>query len=254
MAALPERVDILGVGVHALNMDSAVAALADAVTEGRKGYVCVTGVHGIMEAQGDEQLRQILNGSFLTTPDGMPTVWIGRSTGHKAMRRVYGPELMLQVCQASVAAGWTHYFYGGNEGVADELKQRLQQRYPGLQVVGTYTPPFRPLNESEEQALIDDVAAKRPDFFWVGLSTPKQERFMADYIDRLDTTVMLGVGAAFDIHTDRVREAPGWIQTAGLQWLHRLAQEPSRLGPRYLVNNPKFVAKYLMTRLKPSQS
>src|SRR3990167_5978032 len=137
------RVDILGVGVHALNSESAIDALSEAVAQNQKGYVCVTGVHGIIEAQDDPSFKEILNQSFLTTHDGMPTVWMGWAYGHKSMDRVYGPEMMAEVCRQSSQRGWTHFFYGGQEGVAEELKAALELRYPGLSVVGTYTPPFR---------------------------------------------------------------------------------------------------------------
>jgi N-acetylglucosaminyldiphosphoundecaprenol N-acetyl-beta-D-mannosaminyltransferase len=238
-------VDILGVGVHALNMRSAVDILDDAATNGTKGYVTVTGVHGIMEAQDDTSFRDVLNSSLLTTPDGMPTVWIGRSRGFSSMGRVYGPELMLEVCQRSLQTRHTHFIYGGAPGVAEDLAEVLQTRYPGLEIVGTCTPPFRPLNASEERDLIARMNELRPDFFWVCLGAPKQERFMAEYSAKLATTVMVGVGAACDILTGRTRDAPRWVKRSGLQWLHRLLQEPRRLWRRYLILNPRFVYSLL---------
>jgi N-acetylglucosaminyldiphosphoundecaprenol N-acetyl-beta-D-mannosaminyltransferase len=237
------RVNILGVGVNAINMPQAVDIVTTAAAQNKKGYVCVTGVHGIMEAQKDPAFRKILNRSLLTTPDGMPTVWVGRWNRHAQMRRVYGPDFMLNVCAASVEKGYTHFLYGGVEGVADQLKTELVKKFPGLQVVGTYTPPFRPLNSSEKADLQSQISKLRPDFFWVGLSTPKQERFMAEYLPKLDTKVMVGVGAAFDMHTGRAQDSPDWVKNAGLQWLHRLLQEPSRLWKRYLINNPIFMYK-----------
>ncbi|MFM8358377.1 MAG: WecB/TagA/CpsF family glycosyltransferase [Verrucomicrobiota bacterium] len=239
----PPRVNVLGVGISVLNLETAVAVLAGAVRAGRRGYVCVTGVHGVMESQSDEALRRIHNASLLTTPDGMPMVWLGRQAGHRSMDRVYGPDLMERVFAWSQGSGATHFFYGGNTGVAEELKGRLEARFPGIRVVGTATPPFRPLTAGEENALVEQVAALRPDFFWVGLSTPKQERFMAAYLPRLETKVMLGVGAAFDFHAGRVDQAPRWIQRSGFEWLYRLAQEPRRLWRRYLRNNPLFLWK-----------
>jgi N-acetylglucosaminyldiphosphoundecaprenol N-acetyl-beta-D-mannosaminyltransferase len=241
-SSLP-RVNILGVGVNAINMPQAVDLVSSAVSQGRKGYVCVTGVHGIMEAQKDPVFRTILNRSMLTTPDGMPTVWVGRLNAYSQMRRVYGPDFMMEVCSVSVERGYTHFLYGGVEGVADRLKSELTTKFPGLNVVGTYTPPFRPLNASENAELQATISKLRPDFFWVGLSTPKQERFMAEYLSKLDAKVMVGVGAAFDIHTGRAQDSPDWVKSAGLQWLHRLLQEPSRLWKRYLINNPIFMYK-----------
>ena len=237
------RVNILGVGVNAIDMHQAVNLVTSAVAQSRKGYVCVTGVHGIMEAQKDPAFRSILNRSMLTTPDGMPTVWVGRMNRHSQMRRVYGPDFMLNVCSVSVQKGYTHFLYGGVDGVADQLKNKLTTKFPGLQIVGTYTPPFRPLNRVESADLQHRISKLRPDFFWVGLSTPKQERFMAEYLPKLDAKVMVGVGAAFDIHTGRAKDSPDWVKNAGLQWLHRLLQEPSRLWKRYLINNPVFMYK-----------
>ncbi|PWU14069.1 MAG: glycosyltransferase [Verrucomicrobia bacterium] len=237
----PARVNVLGVGVSAINLDSAVRLIAEALAQKRKGYVCVTGVHGVSEAQEDPAFREILNHAFLNTPDGMPMVWMGRAQGFGQMARVYGPDLMLRVCELSCEKGYSHFFYGGGQGVAEELKNRLQQRFPGLKVVGTYTPPFRPLTADEEDALTRHLLECKPDIFWVGLSTPKQEKFMASHIDKLTATLFFGVGAAFDFHAGRLRQAPRWMQRAGLEWLFRLCCEPRRLWKRYLKNNPLFV-------------
>lgn len=246
---LPPRVNVLGVGISALNLESAVAMLAATLAEGRRGYVCVTGVHGVMESQADPELRRIHNASLLTTPDGMPMVWAGRLAGHRAMSRVYGPELMEHVFAWSQKSGATHFFFGGNTGVAEELRTRLEKRYSGLRIVGTYTPPFRPLNATEEATLNAQVAAVKPDFFWVGLSTPKQERFMATYLPRLETRIMLGVGAAFDFHAGRVSQAPRWIQRSGFEWLYRTVREPKRLWKRYATNNPRFAWRFTLQAL-----
>lgn len=246
------RVNVLGVGVSALNLESATAAIDVALERKARGYVCVTGVHGVSEAQVDPAFRSILNRSFLNTPDGMPMVWMGRLQGFGHMGRVYGPDLMLCLCELSVRRGFTHFFYGGGNGVAEELKSRLQERFPGLKVAGTYTPPFRPLNAEEAEELAREVARLKPDLFWVGLSTPKQEKFMAEYFEKLDATIFLGVGAAFDFHAGRVRQAPRWMQRGGLEWLFRLACEPRRLWKRYFKNNPLFILRALaqLTGLK----
>ena len=236
------RANVLGVGVHAVDLDSAARIIEDAVTTGRRGYVCVTGVHGVMEAQRDPQFRKILNRALLVTPDGMPTVWVGRLQGLKSMQRVFGPDLVFAVCRRSIALGMRHFLYGGNPGVADLLADNLRRLFPGLEIVGTYSPPFRPLQPSEQKALERKLAVLRPDIVWVGLSTPKQERFMSVNLNRLSCTVMVGVGAAFDIHTGRVSDAPDWVKNAGLQWAHRLWQEPRRLWKRYLLNNSTFLA------------
>jgi N-acetylglucosaminyldiphosphoundecaprenol N-acetyl-beta-D-mannosaminyltransferase len=234
------------VGISAIDMRQAVARCVRLLDSGKKGCVCVTGVHGIMEAQRDPAFRDVLNRSFLCTPDGMPTVWIGRLRGQRTMRRVYGPDFMLALCRSSVARRERHFLYGGAPGTVERLQTRLQLLVPGIHIVGAHTPPFRDLSQNEEEELIAQVAACRPDIFWVGLSTPKQERFMSSMLHRLDTHLMVGVGAAFDIHAGLLDEAPAWMKTSGLQWLHRLGQEPRRLWKRYLTNNPRFVWQILL--------
>lgn len=238
------RVNVLGVGISVLNLRTAVAAMAEAVAARRKGYICVTGVHGVMEAQTDAGFKDILNRAFLCTPDGMPMVWAGKLNGQREMSRVYGPDLMLDVCAWSESSGCRHFFYGGADGVADLLVEKLRARFPKLEVAGTYTPPFRALNADEERQLQEAVRASRPDILWVGLSTPKQEKFMAEYLPKLDVTLMVGVGAAFDFHSGRVQQAPYWMQRSGLEWFYRLCSEPRRLAKRYLRNNPLFVLKF----------
>ena len=240
---MTKRVNVLGVGISVLNLRTALDAIAEAVRARRKGYLCVTGVHGVMEAQDDPDFKAILNGAFLCTPDGMPMVWAGRLAGHRDMRRVYGPDLMLDVCRWSETSGCKHFFYGGAEGVAELLAQKLKSRFPKMEIAGTFTPPFRPLNAAEEKQFSETIRAAQPDILWVGLSTPKQEKFMAKFLPKLDVTLMVGVGAAFDFHAGRVRQAPRWMQRGGLEWLFRLCSEPRRLGMRYLKNNPLFAWK-----------
>jgi N-acetylglucosaminyldiphosphoundecaprenol N-acetyl-beta-D-mannosaminyltransferase len=245
-----DRINVLGVGVTPLNIPLAVVAMQEAIENRTKGYICVTGVHGVSEAQGNPAFRAILNGAFLNTPDGMPMVWLGKLDGHVEMDRVYGPDLLLQSCRVSRQAGWKHFFYGGAPGVAGQLAAALRARYPYLNVVGTYTPPFRPLNDEERNELRNQVAQARPDIIWVGLSTPKQEAFMAEALPWLDTALMVGVGAAFDLLSGRVRQAPRWIQRCGLEWLYRMFQEPRRLWRRYLTNNPIFAARLLLQKAR----
>ena len=247
-----KRVNVLGVGISVLNLQTALAAIADAVRARRKGYICVRDAHGVMLAQKDAAFRRILNEAFLCTPDGMPMVWMGRLRGHREMSRVYGPDLMLAVCAWSEKNPCRHFFYGGVPGVAEMLAEKLRAKFPKLEVVGTYTPPFRPLNPEEEKELQEMVLAAKPDILWVGLSTPKQEYFMAEFLPKLDATLMIGVGAAFDFHSGRVKQAPRWMQRSGLEWFYRLCQEPRRLAKRYFKNNPLFALKCLaqLTGLK----
>lgn len=224
-----------------LNIPDAVRRILGAIEQRQRGYICVTGVHGIMESRTDASLRAILNNAFLCTPDGMPTVWMGKLSGHHDMSRVYGPDLMLAVMQATRDKPVRHFFYGGQEGVAEDLKVKLEQRFPGVRVAGTFCPPFRPLTDEEVRDLQDQVRTAEADIVWVGLSTPKQERFMAQYLPQLDTSVMIGVGAAFDFHSGRVKQAPVWIQRNGLEWLYRVMQEPKRLWRRYFSIVPRFM-------------
>lgn len=235
-----QKANVLGIGVHALTMRTAVDEITTAVLTRHKGYVCVAGVHGVMEARRDPFLARIFRDAFLVVPDGMPTVWMGRWQG-LSMARVFGPDLMLAVLRERRLAHAKHYLYGSLPGVAKQLEQMLVQNFPGLRIVGSYCPPFRPLSTSEQSDLVGEVNRLQPDIIWVGLSTPKQEVFMADYLPKLETTVMIGVGAAFDFHTGRINDSPIWIKQMGLQWLHRLAQDPRRLWRRYLLNNPPFV-------------
>jgi N-acetylglucosaminyldiphosphoundecaprenol N-acetyl-beta-D-mannosaminyltransferase len=232
-----QRVNVLGVGVSAINLSLARDFLAGAIRDKTRGYICVTGVHGVMECQDDDTLRKIHNRALLCTPDGMPMVWCGKLSGHREMTRVYGPDLMLEICQLP---GVRHFLYGGANGAAQELQQQLRNKFPKLQIVGTYEPPWRALNEQEEAKLTQQVQQAKPDIIWVGLSTPKQERFMAQYLPKLDVTLMIGVGAAFDLLSGRVAQAPRWIQRSGLEWLYRLCREPKRLWRRYFRNNPRF--------------
>ena len=235
------RANVLGVGVHATTLEEAVTLSGRLLQSGARGYVCLTGVHGVMEARRDPELRQILNQALLCLPDGMPTVWLGRAQGHRRMGRVYGPDYMAELCRWSSSRSYRHFFYGGKTGVAELLREQLEQRFQGIQIVGTYTPPFGPLSHAQEDELRQQVAACKPDILWVGLSTPKQERFMAEHVGKLDVALMASVGAAFDIHAGLLSDSPDWIKHCGLQWLDRLRKEPRRLWRRYLRNNPAFV-------------
>ncbi|MEI9979819.1 MAG: WecB/TagA/CpsF family glycosyltransferase [Edaphobacter sp.] len=248
--ACHEYADVLGVMVSAINMSGAVDAADRWISSGKSGYVCVTGVHGVMEAQKNPEFREILNHALMNTPDGMPMSWVGRLQGFDDMDRVFGPDFMSAMCQLSLERGYRHFLYGGKPGVAAKLKQSLETKFPGIQIVGIYTPPFRDLNPEEEDALLAQVRDCRPHILWVGLSTPKQERFMAQYVDRLQVPLLVGVGAAFDYHTGLIQDCSAWIKRAGLQWLHRLAQDPKRLWRRYLRNNPAFVWNITLQLLK----
>jgi N-acetylglucosaminyldiphosphoundecaprenol N-acetyl-beta-D-mannosaminyltransferase len=240
-AVLPPRVNVLGVGVSPLTRDLAVAIIERWISQGERQYVCVSGIHGVMESHRDEQLRAIHNRAGMVTTDGMPLVWLAKLYGHRHVERVYGPDLLLDVCARSVHHGWRHFFYGGGEGVARKLVARLHARFPELDVVGELCPPFRPLTPEEDQGAVERINATAPDIIWVGLSTPKQERWMSEHRAHLTAPVCIGIGAAFDFHAGLKRQAPPWMQRSGLEWLFRLGTEPRRLWRRYLRNNPLFV-------------
>ena len=236
-----ERYGVLGVWIDAVDPGRAGDVVEGWIARGERGYVCVCNVHVVMEARRDEALRAIVNEAALAVPDGMPLVWVGRLRGRGGVRRVYGPDLTLLLCEGAARRGYRCFFYGGAPGVAEQLAEELSRRYPGLRVVGAEAPPFRALTPAEDEEAVRRINAAAPDVVFVGLGCPKQERWMGAHRGRLRAAALVGVGAAFDFHTGRVRQAPRWMMRAGLEWLFRLGQEPRRLWRRYLVYNPLFV-------------
>lgn len=231
---LPPRTNVLGVGVHPINMEQAVDAIRGWIRRGEKHYVCLAPIHNILACQDDTDLKSLFNHSGLTTPDGMPLVWICRARGYKQAGRVYGPDLMAAVCQSTAASGERHFLLGGHPGVSERVRTALQADYPDLNIVGTFSPPFGPGDpDSEEQTLVA-INGVSPDIVWVALGSPRQERWMADHLDEIDAHALIGVGAAFDFLSGRKRQAPRWIQRSGFEWLFRLVNEPRRLWRRYL--------------------
>ena len=245
------RFDVIGIHVSAVDRAGVVATIADWIRRGDRQYVCVTGVHGVMESKRDPGLMEIHNRSGLTVPDGRPLLWAGRAAGLPDTGQVRGADLMLDVCRMAVEKGWSSYFYGGKDGVPERLVAKLCTQFPGLRVAGLHSPPFRPLTESEADAVVERINRAAPNLVWVGLSTPKQERWMSENRRRLDAPVLLGVGAAFDMNAGLVPTCPHLLQRLGLEWLFRLCLEPERLWRRYLTNNPRFVAAVLRHRPQP---
>lgn len=237
--------NLLGVRLSAVNLGSAVDALISAVRTGRKGYVCIRDAHGIVRCQNDHRLRKIHNEAFMVTPDGMPLVWALKATGHRQADRVYGPDLMLALMKEGQGLGLRHYLYGTTPDTLGRLERRLCSCFPDLRIVGSYSPPFRSLSDEERDEVAARINASGADVIWVGLSTPKQELWMAEMRDRLDAPVLVGVGAAFDFHAGVTRQAPRVIQRSGLEWLFRLACEPRRLWRRYAVTVPSFLGLLL---------
>lgn len=244
----PATVNVLGLRVAALTRQGAVDRILADVQADRKGYVCVSGVHGVIECRDDPQLAQIHNRASMMVPDGMPLVWALRQGGFGWAERIYGPDLMTSVMQASQGTGISHFLYGTTPAVLDRLRQNLQRRYPDIRIAGTYAPPFRPLHADEEDQIARAIDASGAGIVWVGLSTPKQERWMDRMRGKLQAPMLIGVGAAFDFHAGGKRQAPPLLQRSGLEWLFRLATEPKRLWRRYARIVPAYLALRTLQR------
>jgi N-acetylglucosaminyldiphosphoundecaprenol N-acetyl-beta-D-mannosaminyltransferase len=240
------RQNLLGVQISAINMDQALAAIESWIRDREPQYVCVTPAHSVMACYDHPELRAIYNASGLTTPDGMAIVWWLRWQKQKHVSRVYGPDLMLAVCQRSLAAGFKHFLYGGALGVGQDLAGCLKERYPGLQVAGVYSPPFRPLTPEEDRLASEMIIRSGADIVWVGIGSPRQEQWMSSHVGKVGAPVLVGVGAAFDFLSGRKRQAPRWVQRGGLEWLFRLFTEPGRLWRRYVLGYPRFVVLVLL--------
>ncbi|HXH49057.1 MAG TPA: WecB/TagA/CpsF family glycosyltransferase [Terriglobia bacterium] len=231
---------VLGVRVNAIQIPAVIATMESWIRNRTSThFVAVTGMHGVVEAHRQRTFRNILNSADLVVPDGMPLVWMGRRHGYTMPRRVYGPELM-ETFFKQTGDRYSHFFYGGADGVADLLAGKMHGLY-GIRIAGTYCPPFRNLTAEEDRQVTSRIQLTAPDVLWVGLSTPKQEKWMCDFREKVDVPVMVGVGAAFDFHTGRVRQAPTWMREHGLEWFFRLVSEPRRLWRRYLVYGSQLV-------------
>lgn len=237
---LPPRFPVLDVGVNAVRFNQVLDLLCQWVAERRRVYLSLCNAFTVIAAHDSPAMAEVVNQATLSVPDGMPLVWLGRRQRH-VVERVYGPDLMLALCERGEALGLRHYFYGGGEGVNERLAQRLRERFPRLIVAGMHSPPFRELSTDEERRIADDINAARPDVVWVGLGTPKQDFWIARNRPLLEAPVLIPVGAAFDFHSGAKPQAPLWMQRSGLEWLFRLLSEPRRLWKRYLINNPRFV-------------
>lgn len=244
----PERLNVIGIGVSAVNVDLAVREIGRWIATGRREYVCVTGMHGAVESLTSEPLRQIHNRAGMVVPDGMPMAWLLWWGGHRQADRVCGAELMGAVLDHGAARGWRHYLYGTTPETLARLEARLKTQIPDLQIVGRLSPPFRELTAAEDAAITAEIDASQADIVWVGLSTPKQERWMAAHRGKLKASVLMGVGAAFDFHAGTLRQAPRFIQRSGFEWLYRLAKEPRRLWRRYSRGVPVFLWQVLLQK------
>ncbi len=232
---------ILEVKISAIDMNDACSLVEDAISKKQKKYICVCPVSTIMECKRNEKVLTSVNSADLVTPDGMAVVWIGKILGYANIRRVYGPELMQAICAISKNKGYRNYFYGSSAGVLNKLKASLNKKYPGLNICGIYSPPFRELTQEEDEKIVRDINSNSPDIIWVGLGSPKQDLWMYEHRERINAPVMIGVGAAFDFLAGVKPQAPRWMRNNGFEWLFRLITEPKRLWRRYLVNGSLFI-------------
>jgi len=235
-----QRQSILGVDISAINFDQTINVCGRFISEKELIYICLAPAHSIMDCYHDNRIRDIFNGSRLTVPDGMAVVWILKLLGNRSVSRVYGPDLLLSMCELSTREGWKHYFYGSTEPVLKELQRNLLSEFPELDIAGAHSPPHTEGKIIEDQVIIDKINIAAPDIIWVGLGSPKQDQWMADNRERLEAPLLIGVGAAFDFVSGSTKQAPLWIQQSGFEWLFRLLNEPGRLWKRY-IQYPKFV-------------
>lgn len=238
-----EPKQILDVPVHVSEYSFCIAHVSQWIESERNHahYIIQTNVSTVVNARNNAAYLQTLGLASLSVPDGMPLVWLLRLKGHKIKDRVYGPDLMLLLCEEAARKGWRCFLYGGKPGVPEQLREVLQSRFPGIQIVGTYSPPFKELSAQEDAEICALINATKPDIVWVGLGSPKQDIWMYEHRDKVDAAVLHGVGAAFDFLTGQVKQAPRWMMKAGLEWLFRLFQEPRRLWRRYTITNAKFI-------------
>ena len=241
----PQSTDVLGVPIALTDYRRTLDWIDGAIDAGHQGYLCVAPVHLVMLAQDDEAVASAVAGADFVVPDGQPLVWALRALGAEHPSRVYGPDLMIEACQRAAQTGSKMYLFGGrNNGALVQLTLNLRRRFPGLQIVGGHSPPYRPATADEEIAIAEEINASGADIVWVGTGQPKQELWMAQMRPMLKAPLLIGVGAAFDFHAGLVPQAPALLQEAGLEWAYRLAREPRRLWRRYLHYNPRFVIEF----------
>ncbi len=234
---------LLDIPVHAVDYTQSLRQIASWVDSKKRppAYITQTNVYSLVIAQKDERCKEALSSADLSLPDGMPLVWLLRLKGSHVVSRIYGPDLMKLVSSEAAKRGWCCFLYGGKPEVLDRLKERLENLYPDIRIVGAYSPPFRDLTNEEENEVCAIINSAKPDILWVGLGTPKQDVWMFEHREKLNVSVMHGVGAAFDFLAGEVRQAPRWMMNAGLEWFFRLIMEPKRLWKRYTINNLLFL-------------
>lgn len=238
--------NILGVNINVTNMEETVSYIENNLQELKGNYICVSNVHTTVMSYEDKKYRNIQNSGAMALPDGGPLSVISRRRGFKEAERVTGPDLMEEIFKLSEKQGYKHYFYGSTQETLEELKVKLYNKFPKLKIVGMYSPPFRQLTDEEDKKIIEKINSSRPDFLWIGLGAPKQEIWMYEHKNKVNC-LMLGVGAGFDYHADKISRAPRFMQKNNLEWVYRLVQEPKRLFKRYFVTNSKFIL-FLLTK------
>lgn len=231
---------VLGAPIDVVTPDDAVQRIGGWAAARESRYVCICNAHSVVTAARDERFGTTIANADLTTPDGAPVAWMLRRQGASSQRRVSGPDLMLEYCEFAARSGESIFLYGSTPATLSALQAHLRQRWPGLRVAGAIAPPFRPATPEEDAADIERINASGAGTVWVSLGCPKQELWMAEHRGKVKA-VMIGVGAAFEFHAGKVARAPLWMQSSGLEWLHRLIQEPRRLWLRYLVTNSFFM-------------
>ena len=232
--------NILGVNIAAINMEWLVEYLDKNLSDIKGDYICVSNVHTTVTSYEDASYCAVQNGGLMAIPDGGPLSTVGRRRGCKNMARTTGPSLMGEIFKISAKKGYRHYFYGSKQETLELLEKKLKEYYPGIEIAGMYSPPFRPLTEEEDRAIVERINENKPDFVWVGLGAPKQEKWMAAHQGKIDG-LMLGVGAGFDYYAENIKRAPMWMQKHNLEWVYRLVQDPKRLFKRYWSTNTKFI-------------
>lgn len=235
-----ETCNILGVNIAVTNLKNTVSYIEENLQSLKGNYICVSNVHTTVTSYEDSEYKKIQNGGALALPDGKPLSIISRKRGFKNAERVTGPDLMGDIFKESEEKGYSHFFYGSSNETLEILNERLKEKYPNLNIIGMYSPPFKPEVSIESDNFINDINSKNVDFFWVGLGAPKQEKWMYEHKDKINS-VMIGVGAGFDYYAERIKRAPDWMQKSSLEWLYRLMQDPKRLFKRYFLTNSKFI-------------
>ena len=232
--------NIMGVNIAAINMEWLLDYIEKNLSKIKGDYICVSNVHTTVTSYEDATYCKIQNGGLMAIPDGGPLSTVGQKRGYKNMERTTGPSLMGGIFEISAKKGYRHYFYGSKEETLESLYQKLSKNYPGIQIVGMYSPPFRPMTEEEDIEIIEKINGSNPDFVWIGLGAPKQEKWMGAHQGKING-LMIGVGAGFDYYAENIKRAPMWMQKHNLEWVYRLAQDPKRLFKRYWSTNTKFI-------------